>query len=164
MIGSRCCVLSGTEGRLNNLISVFLAYAPFKSAAVLLIAAVAVTLTALISGFSCTGTLTMLLILLCTGAFYGLCSSHLILTGAANGLGLFSLTVLPAGVLFTTAVLLISSETASISKAFAANIFFRRKEDMNFRDFLVHILILFLVMIGAAIVKYAAEKLFSGLF
>ena len=124
---------------------------------------VLILLCGVISGTAAVGVIPLLLLPLFTGALYGMIASQTILCSAANGLGRFSLTLLPGGVIYSAALVFFCAESALTSKKAAAVLFFGRNEEIDQKRYLIKAALYFLVMMAGVMLDYVTNLLFGQL-
>ena len=121
-------------------------------------------LTGIIAGFSCVGVVLLLLLPFLYGMFYSMLASFLIMNAAANGLGLFSLTILPGMIISCTSLICFCAQSASVSRSAAAILFFGKKEEVNIKRYYVISGICLFASLLAIAADHITNAIFSGLF
>ena len=121
-------------------------------------------ITGIIGGFSCAGVVLLLLLPLVYGVFYSMMASSLIMNAAANGLGLFALTILPGMIISCTSLICFCAQSASVSRSAAAILFFGKKEEVNMKRYFIITGVCLAASLLAIAVDHITNAIFAGLF
>jgi hypothetical protein len=117
-----------------------------------------------IAGFSCTGIVLLLILPFVYGLYYSILASFLIISAEADGLGLFSLTILPGLVISCTSLICFCAQSAAASRSTAAILFFGKNEEVNIKGYFVKTGLCFFASVLGIAVDRITDTLFSGLF
>ena len=117
------------------------------------------------SGLSCIGMPVSIITPIVNGLGYGVLSGYLISVYKMNGFGYYLLTILPAGVIFMSVLLMASVLSHTMSFEILSVVYEKRQADNTaITNYIKRFMVIFVITILSAVVESMSVKTFAYLF